>query len=69
MQTGPGIIQPTSNNYFFSGTGLRGDGGACNQPYYSDPGYWNPTPNPGTQFSVPYITDEQTGMVRYYIKT
>jgi hypothetical protein len=69
MPTGAGIIQSTTGNYFFSGTLLKGDQGGCNQSYYTDPGYWNPTPNPGTQFSVPYITDEQTGMVRYYIKT
>ena len=69
MPVGPGIIQPTTGNYFFPGTLFKGDGGSCYQGYYSDPGYWNPTPNPGTQFSVPYITDEQTGMVRYYIKT
>lgn len=69
IPAGSGVVQPTSNNYFYTGIMLQGDGGCGNQNQYTDCGYLNLTPNPNTQFSVPYLTDEQTGMVKYYIKT
>lgn len=71
--TGPGITNPTTNTYFFKGSVMyeTGDGGcgAVAQPMGHAAGYWNPYPFTGAQFSVPYLSDETSGMVKYYIKT
>ena len=68
--TGIGAVLPTSNVYYFAGaTPNFGDGGCGSTPEYMFGGYWNPYPFTGSQFSVPYLTDEVSGMVKYYIKT
>jgi hypothetical protein len=70
IPAGAGVIQPSSNNYFFSGSYLYSESdGSTTTYYYSDPGVLNMAPNLGTQFNVPYLTDEQGAVVRYYIKT
>jgi hypothetical protein len=67
---GWGAVLPTSNVYYFPGSvAYTGDGGSCSTYVYTPGGYWNPYPFTGTQFSVPYLTDEVSGMVKYYIKT
>jgi hypothetical protein len=71
--TGPGVTNPVSNTYFFKGGAMSetGDGG-CGYGVSTmghAAGYWNPYPFTGTQFSVPYLSDETSGMVKYYIKT
>jgi hypothetical protein len=70
---GPGVTNPTTNTYFFKGGVMyeTGDGGCGSAvPNFAHGnGTWNPYPFTGSQFSVPYLTDEVSGMVKYYIKT
>jgi len=69
---GHGVTLPTSNVYYFPGsTNFGFDGGACPVSYTPafPGGYWNPYPTTGAQFAVPYLTDEVSGVVKYYIKT
>jgi hypothetical protein len=71
--TGPGVTNPVSNTYFFKGGVMydTGDGGCgyVTPLFLHGNGYWNPYPFTGAQFSVPYLSDETSGMVKYYIKT